>query len=263
MNASTLQEEEKNKNIENSEPLTKKIEQINSKDKHIYIKARVEKLFELIQGKNFKMRKIIVSDNTGTIAVVIWNEKCISLTENLSEGDIISVINGYARENPLSKKVEVHVGKFSDILLVKKSKEKTISEMEEGLNLVDGYITFVFSGEHTIKKCAICKKKVNDSCEIHGNKAIEKHLIIKLIINDGLNSIKVAAFDGIAEKLLSLRKGNSIDESIFNLNKDIIEIEAQLIKNKDKYRLKNFSLLDEKSANYYLEEIKHDLEKAA
>lgn len=237
----------------------KTISELSLDSKHVYLKGTVEKVFPPIKGNGFRMKKIIISDKTGTISVVVWNDKAFEVAERLQESDEIFIVNGYTKENPLTKKLELHVGKSGDLILLKRRNKTTIAEIKEGINVIDGFIVMVFEGNPIIKRCAICKQRVENYCEKHGNIAIEKHLVVKFVLDDGTGNIKVAAFDGIAEKLLSFYNGMGIEEKIRNMSNELVEVEAHVVKKGDKYKLKNVNLIDNKTAREAIEEISQSL----
>ncbi len=205
--------------------------------KHITLKGTIERILDIKAGNNYKMRKIIVSDETGKVAVILWNEGAIKASENMVEGDEINVINGYVRFNSINKALEVHVGKEGTIVASQKLNKTLIKNLQDGYNLIEGFIVRSL-GYKVIKRCAICKTKVEDRCPIHGNIAIESHVLAKFIIDDGTGSIRVAAFDKIASKLLELSKEQSNEAKLDDLANNLTEIKAYVLKKGDKYKIK-------------------------
>lgn len=81
--------------------------------------------FQRKDGSAGKVGNLLLGDATGTIRVTLWDDKAEFLNE-VKPGDSVEVINGYARENTFSQKVEMQVGNRG---LIQKS-EKEI-EYEE------------------------------------------------------------------------------------------------------------------------------------
>ncbi|HET8685371.1 MAG TPA: replication factor A, partial [Methanosarcina sp.] len=75
---------------------------------------------------------LLIGDSTGAIRVILWDEKTDILT-SIKCGDAIDVINGYARENAFSHKVELQIGKHG---IIRKS-EKQIEYEEKFLPIAD------------------------------------------------------------------------------------------------------------------------------
>ena len=65
--------------------------------------------FQRKDGTDGKVGNLLLGDSTGAIRVVLWDEKTDILT-GIECGDAIDVINGYARENAFSHKVELQIG---------------------------------------------------------------------------------------------------------------------------------------------------------
>jgi replication factor A1 len=88
--------------------------------------------FQRKDGTAGKVGNLQLGDSTGTIRVVLWDEKTDVLT-GIKCGDSIDVINGYARENGFSHKVELQIGNQG---IIRKS-EKQIEYKEKFLPIAD------------------------------------------------------------------------------------------------------------------------------
>ncbi len=73
------------------------------------------KTFTRQNGTEGKVARLLIADKTGTLKVVLWDEKT-SLTESsgIERGQIIKVSHGYVREG-LDGKLELHVGMRSEV----------------------------------------------------------------------------------------------------------------------------------------------------
>lgn len=73
------------------------------------------KTFTRQNGTEGKVAHLLIADNTGTLKVVLWDEKT-SLAESngIEQGQIIKVSHGYVREG-LNGKLELHVGTRSEV----------------------------------------------------------------------------------------------------------------------------------------------------
>ena len=73
------------------------------------------KTFTRQNGTEGKVARLLIADKTGTLRVVLWDEKT-SLTESggIERGQIIKVSHGYTRKG-LDGKLELHVGMRSEV----------------------------------------------------------------------------------------------------------------------------------------------------
>ncbi len=97
--------------------------------------------FERADGTEGKVRRILISDDTGEITCVFWNDKA-ELVENAAVGDIIEVTAASARNG--QRETEVHTTRVSEIKITKtdetarRGKESTaISDIRSGMMNVD------------------------------------------------------------------------------------------------------------------------------
>ena len=88
--------------------------------------------FQRKDGTAGKVGNLLLGDSTGTIRVVLWDEKTDILTD-IKCGDAIDIINGYARENGFSHKVELQIGNQG---IIRKS-EKQIEYKEKFIPIAD------------------------------------------------------------------------------------------------------------------------------
>ena len=88
--------------------------------------------FKRKDGTDGKVGNLLIGDSTDAIKVVLWDEKTDNLT-GVECGDTIEVINGYARENTFSHKVELQIGNQG---IIQKSKKK-IEYKEKFLSIAD------------------------------------------------------------------------------------------------------------------------------
>jgi ssDNA-binding replication factor A large subunit len=205
--------------------------------KHITLRGNIEKILDIKVGKNYKMRKLIIADETGKIPVILWNEGAIKASNNMVEGDEVQIINGYTKKNNRNGVVEIHVGKEGTIMPSQRVRKVMIANMQDGYNLVEGFIVRAIS-YGAIRRCAICKTRIEEKCPKHGTIAIESHILAKIVIDDGTKSIRVAAFDRIAQKLLELSNAEDNTGKLEDLANNLLEIKAYILKKGEKYKLK-------------------------
>ena len=78
------------------------------------------------------MGNLLIGDSTGAIRLILWDEKT-DILSSVKCGDAIDVINGYARENAFSHKVEMQIGNRGTI----RKSEKQIEYEEKFLLIAD------------------------------------------------------------------------------------------------------------------------------
>ncbi len=221
------------------------ISDINEEINHINVNGRIRKKFKTreinLKGTKSKIINFILGDETGLINVVVWDVKKVKeLDEEASEGDEISIANGYSKTNRMNDKIELNLGSGSAIKITKSvraaKKEDTtkIEDIGDEIRLykVVGFITRLFSNNTFIVKCNICKSRVVEKCDVHGDKAISKTLLINGVLDDGLSSIRVAFFDKTAEKLLNFSNAATLEDKIREVSYGLLHIEVDAVTNK-------------------------------
>jgi ssDNA-binding replication factor A large subunit len=216
-----------------------KINEIAEESSHINVSGRVKRKFEpraiKIKGREGRVMNLNLEDETGNINLVVWDEKVIDyINSGVSEGDEVSIANAYSKKNKLTGSLELHVGSGTAISVTNKSsnrqenikydKIKDITE-ENKIYHLKGFIARLFTNDIYLVRCTECNKKVNVTCDVHGDKFLSKTLLITGIIDDGVSSMKISFFDKTAEKLLSLSKSNTIEEKLNDLSFGLYQVE--------------------------------------
>lgn len=176
-------------------------------------------------GNKGKVVSFFTGDETGRIRVVLWDEKHIRKVEegNINIGDIIEIKDAYVRENngykelhlgnrgelvinPEGEKIE-EVADGEDMVVVKKIKE--LKENERNITL-RGTIVQVFDPRF-YEVCSECNSRLDliegvFRCREHVNVTVIYAAVTNCFFDDGSESIRVAAFRELAEKLLGIDK---------------------------------------------------------
>jgi len=122
--------------------------------RNVEVTGKVTRKFEVREfskgERTGKVANLMVSDETGFIRVVFWNDQTKKFDE-IKEGDIVKIQNGYVRENNGRK--EIHLNDQAGItinpegVVVKDVKEsvqrKKLSELKEGDDNVEVIATIV------------------------------------------------------------------------------------------------------------------------
>jgi ssDNA-binding replication factor A large subunit len=173
-------------------------------------------------GKEGKVGRLLIADESSNVIVVLWDTNHIGLIEGgkIKEGDVIEISNAMVRNN------ELHLSSFGDIkvskevlnsvMVQKSATNKKLNEAVPGDRIkTRAFIVQTFEPRY-FEVCPECSKKVvDDQCAIHGKVESKKRAILSIVLDDGAGSLRGVIF---GENIKSL--GLSDDE-IFNLEKFI------------------------------------------
>ncbi len=162
------------------------------------------RIFQRKDGSAGKVGNLLLGDSTGSIRVILWDEKTDILIGFVS-GDAIDVINGYARENAFSHKVELQIGNQG---IIRKS-EKQIEYEEKFLRIAnipaDMYDINIIGKVLDISEVRTFEKKNGSSGRVRN-----------LLLGDATGKISVSLWD---EKIELLGEVN-FDETVEVLHAD-------------------------------------------
>ena len=202
-----------------------KINEITSDTTNFTTIARVISIFSQRSYSKGKFASLILADPTGSIRAVLWDDKS-NIVNELKRGDAIKLRNVYAKAN-LNNEPEIHVGKFSEVVIlesddlipslekIEKSliKDKKINELNTGDRYVriKGKIVDIDTERRlTYMICPNCKRTIQNLgmgwyCDICGEEVEpQPNLIFSFTIEDETGSIRTVAFREEAEKILGL-----------------------------------------------------------
>jgi ssDNA-binding replication factor A large subunit len=224
-----------------------KIADIGSELNHININATIKRKFPsrqiTVRGAKSKIMNLVLEDQSGAIATVIWDSKKIDAIESSAmPGDEISIANAYSKKNKISGGYEINIGSNSAIKIKKKMNQRTttdvnlqkLSEIKDDTKLyhIRCFLVRLFTNNIYLVRCNICKKKVTDKCEEHGDKALSKTFMVSGILDDGLSSIRATFFDKTAEKLLKFSPEEGIENKLRDLSFGLYELDVTGVPNK-------------------------------
>lgn len=172
-------------------------------------------------NKEGRVGSMLVGDETGSIKIVIWDEKIIDSLKDLKEGSIVKISNCYSKEN--NGYLEVHLGNRStiessndqigDVRLGIISKRKQIKDLQEN-DFVEVFGTVVqMFDPRFYSACPVCNKKIlmqDDSyvCQEHGKVSVKQVPILNIVLDDGTGNIRSVLFRDNAEKLIGTDYSN-------------------------------------------------------
>lgn len=192
--------------------------------KRVNVVGKILEIFPIREysknGREGKIGRLRVADDSSNCKVVLWDTNHIGLIENgkLRKDDVIEIANGSVRNG------EVHLSSFSDI---KHSKEKVEDVVEEvvfaanklenarpGQNLRARAIIVQAFEPRYFEACPKCGKKAEGGqCNEHGSVDAQKRAILNIVIDDGSETMRCVLFGEQINKL------GLNDEAIFSLEK--------------------------------------------
>ncbi len=192
-----------------------------------------------------KVGNFMIGDETGKIRVTMWNAMAEKMSD-LSEGTIVKLKSGYARENQRGFK-ELHLNDNSVLvinppgveIIVKENNygdrvRKKINELQEGdmnieilAHIIDIYAPVFF------EICPSCGKRSRlreDAyvCEEHGPVTPDYSYVINLFLDDGSGRLRVACFRNQADQILGEVIKMKEDLSLFETQRS--NLMGQLVK---------------------------------
>lgn len=186
--------------------------------------GRILQVYKQKSYSKGSMASFILGDDSGTIRTVLWDEKS-EIAKELKAGDVIQIRNAYSRAN-ISEEPEVHIGRYSEIILNQDLDMPSLNEIErllirskEIINLenndryvqINGRIVDVDDSKKiTYMTCPNCNKRVQntgnewfcESCNSSVNP--DSNIILSLLIEDNTGSIRAISFRENAEKILGV-----------------------------------------------------------
>jgi ssDNA-binding replication factor A large subunit len=224
-----------------------KINEIAKGSSFVNILGRVTAIYGINKfnrnGKESMVASLMVADESGSVRVAIWDETLISIIDKneVKEGDIVKLVNGYSRDN--NGRVELHLGNRSKLevnpegetvgevnLAVPEGgysiERKKIIELEDGNSAeLFGTVVQIFEPKF-YDSCPKCKRKpaLDDNkflCKEHGTVEAKKSPILNLFLDDGFGNIRVVCFNDQVEEVLG--KKDITEENIGNIE-EIMEL---------------------------------------
>ncbi|MBX4196454.1 hypothetical protein KW805_02620 [Candidatus Pacearchaeota archaeon] len=182
-----------------------KISELVQGMKRANIVGKIIETFPIISfnknGKEGKVARVTVADDSSNTKVVLWDTHHISLVEGgeLKEGDVIEVSNASVRNG------ELHLSSFSDI---KKSSEridavvtkkplmmKKLQDVKPGESLKTRALIVQTFDPRYFEVCPQCGKKVaEDQCINHGKVKPLQRALLNLVLDDGTESLRAVIF---------------------------------------------------------------------
>ncbi|MFH1403924.1 MAG: OB-fold nucleic acid binding domain-containing protein [Candidatus Altiarchaeota archaeon] len=199
-----------------------KISEVSPELRNFTLEARVLRVYEPREYSKGQMASLIVGDDSGTIRVVLWDDKASAASE-LKEGDSVRLNNVYAKPN-LNNEPEVHVGRYGDVvpdpsvnvptvgqISSSMSQEKSIADLENNDRFVKikGKIIDVEDRPILYMTCSECDGRVQNLggewlCDSCGMVDSTPNMLASVILEDSTANIRAVAFKEKAEGILGM-----------------------------------------------------------
>jgi len=207
-------------------PTEAKINRLVSGMNNVTVTGKVVNISDVVSfnrnGREGKVARFLLGDETGSIRVVLWD---INHIKDLEDGKIandvgIVVRNGYVKSNSGFR--EIHVGNRGSLEIVPnvnidvknepsyEYEKKSIKDLTLGDNSVGIFATVVQIFEPRFyESCSHCGKKLetvgeNALCKEHGKVTQELVPVVNFLVDDGTDNIRAVAFRRQAESLLNV-----------------------------------------------------------
>ncbi len=206
-----------------------KIKEIYAGMKAVTTVGKVVRKFdvrEFAKGDNKgRVCSLIMGDETGTIRVVFWNDQ-VMVAEKIKEDDIISIKEGYVKENNAQK--EVHLGERATVVVnppgeiitnvrqAMAAGRKKISELisgDEGVEVL-GTVVQVFDPRF-FTTCSQCNKRAVEEaggfrCSEHGIVQPQQAYVMNVVLDDGTGTIRSIFWRNQTNHLLGKEESHMI-----------------------------------------------------
>ncbi|HLC31656.1 MAG TPA: hypothetical protein VJK51_03235 [Candidatus Nanoarchaeia archaeon] len=159
-------------------------------------------------GKEGKVGRLQVADDSSLVQVVLWDMHHIQLLESggLKEGEVISISGASVRNG------ELHLSSFSDL---KKSTEviegvvtirpvvsRKLSEVRSGERMKSRAVIVQVFDPRYFEVCPECGKRVAEGqCAVHGAVKPQQRALLNVVLDDGSETLRAVLFGEMIYKL--------------------------------------------------------------
>lgn len=202
--------------IGHAKPHATEIKDIASGAKNLELSTTVFRIFPTREfekdGKKIKVASLLLSDNSGSIRLSLWDEQT-ELLKDLKEGSVLEISGAYSKDD--GRGLELRLEKRGRIKITGEVKIGTerisISEIKEGKNYeVRAALLQLFESSPFYEVCPQCGSRAKDrKCARHGAVEPKYAMVVSGVMDDGSGNMRIVFFRENAEKIL----GMSTDEA--------------------------------------------------
>ena len=215
----------------------KKIEDLDEDDQNIKVVGRIIEIEDIREfprqdGTKGLVRTMYMGDETGTIAVTLWDDKT-NLPYDVNEA--IKIQNPRVRYNDNRNRIEISVSNSTNILqpsyneldnlpdiedlqdILYPSKDIASLELEDSGVKIEGIISEPYYERMLIPKCPVCNHSIDvddEECPECGNLIDEPNYLLMLPVKltDDTGEIQVTFFNELVEELLDMKHDDIVDQ---------------------------------------------------
>lgn len=208
-----------------------KVEELSGGMQGVDLVCKVLRIFEPNEfqrsdGSTGRVANILVSDETGVTRLSLWDERA-EMVEDIKEGDILKVENGYVKE--WKGKTDVNMGKYGELKI-----------NPEGITLEDAVEGYQGKPERK----ALNEAQEGELIEARGaivdvnqpkifEKDSKKGVVVNAVIDDGTESMRTAFYNDFAQDLLGfpleeLKEEDYQEEKLEERKKELLAREVVL-----------------------------------
>lgn len=247
------------------------IKNVVSGIKNLNLNARIHRIFPArefeYKGRKSKVANIILSDQSGTIRMSLWDIQLDLLTK-LKQGQAVEIFGAYTRDNRGTP--EIRLSRKGGINILEKSDIPISSEVSDikrvdiaNISGADKYelraaVVQLFNTSILYEMCPTCKVRLRKEgmdfvCKEHGKVNPDYLVVLNGVIDDGSGNVRAVFFRESALKILGVNieqlkeSGSNIINDVNVLGKEFV-IQGSMRKNK-MFNKNEFVVSDIKDVN--------------
>ncbi|MBN2881571.1 hypothetical protein JXM83_06000 [Candidatus Woesearchaeota archaeon] len=229
--------------VESDSPGKLSVKNLVSGMRNVTVEVKITRLFDKREfkrsdGSQGKVLSGYISDDTGSIRIVLWND---AADLSISESDVLRISNAYIKENRGNNELNVNDPSLVEInpegveikevfqpTFSSEVTRKEISGLSAGDNNIEvlGTIVQVFDLRF-YEVCPECNKRIKPEtgCPEHGNVDTKWNYVLNVVLDDNSGNIRLVLFNDLVDALFSVNRDKILEyrtTSDFNSFKDSV-----------------------------------------
>ncbi|MBW3011289.1 hypothetical protein KY335_04780 [Candidatus Woesearchaeota archaeon] len=228
-----------------------------------------------------KVGNFIISDETGSIRVTLWNDMVEKMQSFESGKTIIKIKNGYVRQNNLGNK-ELHLNDSSALVInppgieieERKSERKKIIDVQQEDASIEllGHIVDIFTPTF-FEVCPACSRRLTlgengFECQQHGKVEASFSYVVNILLDDGTGTIRIACWrnqaDKLFENMMEMKDKNEVfEQKKAGLLGTMVAVRGKITKNNlnNNLEMSAFSMNTKPNPEAEVEQLQKELEE--